>query len=80
METYWLKGERNCDQLRYQYKQSIEHRRQRSVDVGTSPINSSSLLNGKVLNITDSKYDMTEMNDEAAVPLLSVTAVAETQK
>lgn len=77
MVTYWLKGEHNSDQTKYQFKNTIEHRRQRSVDVGTSPINSNSILNGKILNVTDSKYDMTE---EAAVPLLSVTSIADNQK
>lgn len=76
MVTYWLKGERNTDLSKYQYKHSMEIKRQTSVDVGTSPINSYSMSNGKLLNMSDIKYDMTE---EAAVPLLSVTSVNENQ-
>lgn len=76
MVTYWLKGERNTDISKYEYKSSMEIKRQRSVDVGTSPINNYSHSNGKILNVSGGRYDTTE---DAAVPLLSVTTITEKQ-
>lgn len=77
MVTYWLKGE-SVQNPKSVNKNTTEIKKQKgTTNIESSNVNNGSIRNVKILNISETNYQIT---DEAAVPLLSVTTVTESQK